>query len=154
MKAISLTQPWASLVAIGAKRIETRAWSTSYRGPMAIHAAKSFPRFAKDLCLSRPFFAALGWPSALEPLTQAWLDDNFQRTKDLPLGCVLATARLADCLPTVLIPKVVRPFTEREKTFGNYEPGRHGFLLEDVVQLAAPIPAKGALGLWDWEPSQ
>lgn len=40
MKALSLTQPWASLVAVGAKRIETRSWRTSYRGPLAIHAAK------------------------------------------------------------------------------------------------------------------
>lgn len=41
MKALSLWQPWASLVAIGAKTIETRSWSTSYRGPLAIHAAKT-----------------------------------------------------------------------------------------------------------------
>lgn len=40
MKGLSLTQPWATLVAIGAKRIETRIWATSYRGPLAIHAAK------------------------------------------------------------------------------------------------------------------
>ena len=43
MKALTLTQPWASLVAIGAKRIETRSWSTPYRGLLAIHAAKGFP---------------------------------------------------------------------------------------------------------------
>lgn len=38
MKAITLMQPWATLVAIGAKRLETRSWSTNYRGPLAIHA--------------------------------------------------------------------------------------------------------------------
>ena len=32
VKALSLTQPWATLVAMGAKRIETRSWATSYRG--------------------------------------------------------------------------------------------------------------------------
>ena len=40
MKALSLWQPWASLVALRVKTIETRSWSTSYRGPLAIHAAK------------------------------------------------------------------------------------------------------------------
>lgn len=40
MKAISLWQPWATLIATGAKQIETRSWATSYRGPIAIHAAK------------------------------------------------------------------------------------------------------------------
>jgi activating signal cointegrator 1 len=48
MKAITLTQPWATLVAIGAKRIETRSWPTNYRGPLAIHAAKGFPKWAKE----------------------------------------------------------------------------------------------------------
>jgi len=40
MKALSLWQPWASAIALGSKRIETRGWATSYRGPLAIHAAK------------------------------------------------------------------------------------------------------------------
>src|SRR5258708_5270609 len=43
VKALTLWQPWASLIAVGAKTIETRSWSTSYRGPLAIHAAKRKP---------------------------------------------------------------------------------------------------------------
>lgn len=42
MKAITLTQPWASLVACGAKKIETRSWRTHHRGWIAIHAAKGW----------------------------------------------------------------------------------------------------------------
>lgn len=49
MRAITLTQPWSSLVARGQKKIETRSWQTSYRGPLAIHAAKGFPGYAKRL---------------------------------------------------------------------------------------------------------
>jgi hypothetical protein len=50
MKAISLWQTWATPVAIGAKRFETRDWSTKHRGPIAIYAAKkSDTRFA-GLC--------------------------------------------------------------------------------------------------------
>lgn len=41
LKAITLLQPWASLVAMGAKTIETRPYATQYRGPLAIHAAKT-----------------------------------------------------------------------------------------------------------------
>lgn len=59
MKALSLTQPWATLVAIGAKRLETRSWSTTYRGPLAIHAAKRFPRNCQELVLHEPFASAL-----------------------------------------------------------------------------------------------
>ncbi len=43
MKAISLKQPWANLVASGQKTIETRTWSTTYRGPLLIVSSKSPP---------------------------------------------------------------------------------------------------------------
>lgn len=150
MKALTLTQPWATLVAVGAKRIETRSWSTNYRGPIAIHAAKAFPSGAKMLCESRLFCRLLGWPECPSLLTQDWLDDNARRIKALPLGCVLATARLVDCLETSLIRRHFQSFNEQEEAFGNYEPGRFGFLLTDVVKLADPVPARGALGFWDW----
>lgn len=152
MKALTLTQPWATLVAIGAKRIETRSWPTSFRGQIAIHAAKSFPGSAKDMCTARFFCRVLGWPEAPPQLTQEWIDDNSRRIKSLPVGCVLATAMLVNCIETSLIRRYVSPFTEQEEGFGDYTPGRFGFLLENVIQLAAPVPAKGALGLWEWEP--
>lgn len=44
MKAITIWQPWASLIACGAKKYETRGWPTKYRGPIAIHAAAKDPR--------------------------------------------------------------------------------------------------------------
>lgn len=41
MKALSIWEPWASLIACGTKRIETRSWSTEYRGPLLICAAQA-----------------------------------------------------------------------------------------------------------------
>ena len=41
MKAITICQPYAELIASGAKRVENRTWATSYRGELAIHAGKS-----------------------------------------------------------------------------------------------------------------
>lgn len=167
MKTITLTQPWASLVAIGAKRIETRSWRTSYTGPLAIHAAKAFPDVAKSLCEINPFLRSLGWPEPPTPLTQEWLDDNGSRIKALPLGCVVATCRLITCIPTIIckrngpIPVGGMPhesdrffMTEQERTLGNYTPGRWAWILDDIQPLAEPIPAKGALSLWNWEPSK
>ena len=55
IKAITLLQPYAALVAIGAKTIETRSWYTPYRGPLAIHAGKG--RDFLYLCQSEPFRA-------------------------------------------------------------------------------------------------
>ncbi len=155
MKALTLTQPWASLVAIGAKRIETRGWMTSYRGALAIHASKGFPGHAKDLCTSRRVCEAFGWPVAPNPLTQEWLDDSARRIKALPLGCIVATCRLMACVRTEdLLSKsaYASDMTEQEELFGNYEPRRWGWMLTDIKPLREPILAKGALSLWDWIP--
>jgi hypothetical protein len=40
MKALSIQQPWAWLIATGAKDIENRTWRTHYRGTVAIHASR------------------------------------------------------------------------------------------------------------------
>lgn len=154
MKALTLMQPWATLVAIGAKRIETRSWATSHRGQIAIHAAKTFPGYAKSLCESALFCRILGWPEAPADLDQEWLDGNRSRINALPRGSILATARLVNCLETEMIRRHVQPFTEQEEAFGNYDQGRFGFLLDGVIPLAAPVPAKGALGLWEWNPGE
>ena len=149
MKAITLTQPWATLVAIGAKKIETRSWPTKYRGPIAIHAAKAFPGWAKQTCEEYLFQRALGLPDRSEGDLQKWMDAMRDGIKALPLGQVIATARIVNCIETHLIERFVQPFTEQERAFGDYTPGRYGFLLEDVRQIE-PAPAKGALGLWEW----
>jgi hypothetical protein len=41
MKALSLKQPWASLIMIGLKTIETRKWETGYRGDIIICSSLS-----------------------------------------------------------------------------------------------------------------
>ena len=141
MKAITLTQPWASLVAIGAKKIETRSWSTHYRGPIAIHAAKGFPKWAKEFAGSRMVL----------DLMRPHVRDDMPYLDQLPLGCVIATANMVRCVTTEVITAHIQPFTEQEYALGDYLPRRFGFLLEDVVRLDEPIPAKGALSLWDWD---
>jgi hypothetical protein len=39
MKALSIKQPWASLIANGIKDIENRTWRTNFRGKIYIHAS-------------------------------------------------------------------------------------------------------------------
>ncbi len=150
MRALSLTQPWASLLANGAKRIETRSWGTPYRGWVAIHAAKGFPRDCKELCLQNPFLEALG-------------NAGFGRISQLPLGAVIGFAHLhrvgrigrrADGLRVegpVIIHGNELPITdETELAFGDYTPGRWAWCFSNFAPLQEPIPAKGMLGLWEW----
>src|SRR5574342_1248012 len=139
MRAVSLTQPWATLVAIGAKRIETRSWSTPYRGQIAIHAAKGFPTWARELASGEPFRKAL-------------------RTDDgggmcyLPLGAVVATSELVDCVRVesafMRAPLLERSGTADEEAFGDYSIGRWAWILRGVNRVDPPVPARGSLGLW------
>jgi hypothetical protein len=46
MKALSVRQPWASLIVLGLKCVEIRSWPTDYRGPLLIHAAKTLDELA------------------------------------------------------------------------------------------------------------
>ena len=163
MKALSLTQPWATLVQIGAKRIETRNWNTSYRGPLAIAASKGFPGWAKGFCEASVVCDVLGWARLPKNLTQAALDDHSRLIKSLPTGVVLAICALIDCLPMEsfnCLPGIFDDYPEldtpKERAFGNFDlidqSGRRrwAWVLEDIRPLERPIPAKGSSGLWEW----
>jgi predicted kinase len=54
--ALSIRRPWAHLITAGHKQVENRTWSTSYRGPVAIHAGQRWDsagtRLAADLGLA------------------------------------------------------------------------------------------------------
>lgn len=148
MKAISLTQPWAQLVALGEKKIETRSWSTKYRGPLAIHAAKGFPGWAKDTCYQPQFVAAL-FRHSLSPADQ------------LPTGVIVATCRLVHVVQMneIHVFPACRSYwhqhhewklDERERAFGWYAVGRFMWLLDEIHMLPEPVPTKGMHRLWEW----
>jgi len=131
LKALSLTQPWATLMAAGLKRIETRSWGTKYRGRVIIHAAKGFPPYARQLCGRHPFLDALHGLGI--------------SSRDFPFGALIATADLYD------IVRIVDGFVfpdEPELSFGDYSPGRYAWYYRDVKKID-PIPYKGALGLFE-----
>lgn len=152
MKAITLTQPWATLVACGEKRIETRSWYTHYRGPIAIHAAQRFPSWAQDF--------ARACDPCREALKRQLTSRNIGGDKwphYLPLGAVVGFAVLEAVGPTETIFDVSRAWsppldTPQERSLGDYTPGRYAWLLNHIVPLVPPIEAKGARGLWDWTP--
>ncbi|HOV79443.1 MAG TPA: ASCH domain-containing protein [Bacillota bacterium] len=134
---MSLIQPFATLAAIGAKNIETRSWKTSYRGPMAIHASKNFPKWARELCFKEPF-------------KQTLVDAGYSGPEKLPRGVVVGITNMYDCQP---ITKENTP-GEPERSFGDYSEGRYALYWKGTKALTDPVPAKGALGLWEWAPGE
>lgn len=155
MKAITLWQPWASLLACGAKKYETRSWTTSYRGAIAIHAAKkpfdTRPFFDRELHI---FAESLNLPDIY----------SFDR---IPYGCTIATAELVGCyriydtvdndVHIVKCPDTSYDFNKvefirgKEIVFGDWSEGRFAWEFSNMKILDSPIPAKGKQGFWNWE---
>lgn len=159
MKAITLWQPYASLIAVGAKPHETRSWATNYRGPIAIHASMKTAH-ELDRMTSEAICMAFGWP--YEPYSTD--TSAASRIKDLPHGAVIATAMLTECwqvakhTPTAIVLRQSNgvgedkiPIDAPYLMFGDYDVGRYIWGLADIRALSVPIPTKGKQGIWNWE---
>lgn len=135
IRCLSLFEPWASLIALGLKRIETRGWATAYRGPLAIHASRSRE------CLKD------GYPDRL--CERAGLLHRFGPDYPWPLGKILCVTEILSCRRTDFMRRPIEP---RELELGDFsmtpERKRYGFGLGRPRLLTEPIPHKGALSLW------
>lgn len=150
MRAITLHQPWASLIAQGHKTTETRIWpapETLIGSRIAIHAARRRPRRSE------------------------WNDRVAEAADgvDLPLGVIVATARVDGCVRVLSngFAKLSEPadlgrvwvvdkFGQEHRDahqmssdpYGDYSEGRWIWLLSRVRPVEPPIEAKGSRGVW------
>ena len=176
VKAITIWQPWASLLACGAKRYETRSWATNYRGPIAIHAAAKRPPKQGEIswenfnaittALAKHYGACrFDWSLGGTKVNSDGTDNGF----DIPLGVIIATAELVACHEIVrdgfgkihagkqensLLGVVVacgKIVSGDELLFGDWTPGRYAWEFANIKMLPEPIPAKGMQRLWNWE---
>jgi len=155
-KVLTLTPPWGTLIAIGAKQIETRSRSTSYRGPLLIHQGSNLKPVGgeqglEELCEKGPFYAALE--------RAGYRCGARIRTNQLPRGAIVAVCELIDCVQVlyewprnqVVSSRSRHILSDQERAFGDYAVGRFAWLLADIRALEAPIAARGLPGLWTWE---
>lgn len=124
MKALSIREPYASLIKEGIKKIETRSFRTKYRGELLIHASKGKSEASDEVL------------SLLEG--------------EMNPGCILCKCKLVDCvyMDEEYIENIKK--NHSEYICGRYEVGRYGWVLEDI-EVIEPIPAKGQLGFWNYE---
>lgn len=151
MKVLQLHQPWASLIAVEAKRVETRdwaAWPSLLGVRVAIHACKTPAELwrADEL---EPFRRRLA--EAREAGTLALVDG------ELPCGFILATAVIGRCAP--ITEAGAAELLERdpdEHAFGGYsldEGPRFAWVMRDVQRLPASVPFSGRQGVPDIDPT-
>ena len=137
MKALTVWQPWATLIVLGLKKIETRRRKTRIRGRIAVHAALRPPD-------PEIINALMRMPGVADVLLE-YFKYGF------PLGEIVGNARLADCCPIDELYDT-RYATHKEMRLGDWTEGRFGWIMESPVLFDDPIPAAGRQGFWNWEP--
>lgn len=126
MRAISLWQPWATLLVRGIKKIETRHWDTKYRGGLIVHASqtrKGFREFSTEVL-------------------KHW---SHELNIEFPLGAYVGIVNLYDTQST-------EDIEVDERLYGNFEAGRFGWLCQNFREFTEPFPAKGQQGFWTPKP--
>lgn len=119
IKALTVCQPYAHLIAILEKPIENRTWPTSYRGPLLIHAGRS----------------------------RAWLDEDDEvRYPKMDYGAIVAVADLVACLH--LDSGEPWPEQWASLRGNRHALGPWCWVLEHVRRLTAPVECMGHQGLW------
>ncbi len=146
MKAISLWEPWASLIRTGAKKWETRSWATKYRGPLLICAAKGGLPFYKmnDLLSLWEFQGGLA-PLVGKPLDLTWKSWPGVKTVHLNHGKAVAIVDLTDCKRTG---DMTWAEIGTDKPFGDFTLGRYAWKLENVRAIEF-FQIKGSQGFFD-----
>jgi len=131
MKVLSIKEPFASLVALGIKKIETRSWKTNYRGEIYIHASLT-KNVIKDEKRKEKLLSLL--------------PDNY----DFKQGYIICKAYLKDCvyMDEEFINNIKKDTTEY--LCGHYEIGRYAWVLDNIELLDKQILAKGKLGIWNF----
>lgn len=122
VKVLSIREPYASLIKLKIKTIETRSFKTNYRGELYIHASLSKSNVGDDLSkLLMPMY-----------------------------GKIICKCKLVDCvLMTKEYVKYVKDNMPMEYKCGLYEEGRYAWILENIEEIDA-IKAKGKLGIWSF----
>ena len=120
MKVLSVRQPWAYLIVAGYKPVENRRWSTTYRGPLLIHASKGVD------------------PDDFMPKQREYIESaGIVIPEDLPRGAIVGSVNLTD----------VWDKKKFERPGIRWFEGPYGFKMEDAVPFYQPIPFKGQLGI-------
>ena len=132
MKAITIIEPWATLLVVGEKQYETRDWKCDYRGLMAIHSGMK---------IISEYYYSLGVIECMEnsEVTQGILKRHR--------GNVIAIATLKDIHS--MTDEFINEQTETEQDLGLWKIGRYAWEFTDIKPLPKPIPVRGMPGLWN-----
>lgn len=154
MRALSLWQPWASLLVRGRKRVETRSKGIP-PGPLIVHAAKRWTPEQADVCREMMVAEALRAAGLTLPPPAQLGKAAFVNTS-LPLGCIVGMVDVVDTMPTEDAVRLWSVYEDgaaeryaEEHALGDYTPGRAAILCDRARYLVNAIPCPGRQWLWN-----
>ena len=124
MKALTIKEPWASLIIEEYKKYEFRSWKTKYRGKILIHAGLGIE---KDMM-------------------ERFKDYNI----DINPGYIIGEATITDCILVDEKFNCELRSTDPVVYGRSNHTETYAWKLENVVKYEKPIPCKGKLGLWNY----
>jgi len=141
MKSITIHEPFASAIAFGYKKYETRSRKTNYRGPLAIHASKTFnsDRFTETSLVPWNEHFVLPLSRRYSGLGEA----------DFSKGVIIAIVELVDCIE--MDSDLIDAQSDLERSLGDWELGNYAYRLENIQTLKTPYKINGKQGLWNIE---
>jgi hypothetical protein len=147
LKCISLWQPWASAVALGLKRNETRAYPTRHCGPLGIVATL---RKNSELKVSFNNFCGRfsEFREAMRNAGYVKNDPDYPTIEfnTLPFGKLVCIVDVVGCVPTA---KIRSKIPLMEQYLGDYGGNRYAWMLNsNVRRLVDPIPVCGKQGFF------
>jgi len=137
MKAISLWQPWASLIAAGGKQIETRSWAPP----------KAFIGQPLAICSTKYTLKEVLADAWRTPEIREFMRSNGMIMDRLPKGAVVAVCVLGGSVK--ITEGLAASLSPLERAVGYYAPGRFAWILENVIALREPVPVIGRQGFFD-----
>lgn len=135
MKALTVKNPWAWLIAHGIKDIENRTWRTNFRGRVYIHAAASLDSRHREMSL---LFSRKQWISMNNDTINKMIRGSF------PMSQILCSVEIIDCVMDHSSIWAEKGIDEQGKQIWNW-----------VLTNPQPAPQyeglkiKGSLSFWD-----
>lgn len=159
MNTVTLWQPYAGLIAAGAKTIETRSWApheAAHMKPLYIHAAASAPAITRGVIDTVSWMWARSRPRGA--IVARCLLTGWAQVKRLTGPGHPGVYPIAEiCIASAMTSPQARAHEfdiGRIQTdgYGDYTPGRWLWMLDDIEKIVPPIPAKGRQRIWQWTP--
>lgn len=141
LKALTVSEPYATLLVRGEKWVENRVWDCSYRGELAIHAGRG-TQYMPPADLRRKF------PHAGSIIGVGVVVGCVSRDRILASAAVERACRVASPIPAGVEWKSWRRLAVHRHVCGEY----CILLAARVVKLAEPVPCRGLQKIWTADP--